>query len=225
MDKLLNRNFFLLWQGQLVSQIGSQAFAIAMMFWVKHATGSATLMGMLMMVSNLPAVILGPIGGTIADRYSRRRIIIFCDFLNGVVVLTLAILIFAYPSATELILISLFIVSTLVAVSGAFFRPAITAAIPDIVPKTKIAAANSLTQSSIQIATFIGQGAGGVLFRVLGAPVLFLVDGVTYLFSAVSEFFITIPQTVPGKSPKWQETLEAFKIPLRVLLMFGKGKG
>ena len=210
-QKLFNRNFFLLWQGQLVSQIGSQAFAIAMMFWVKHATGSATLMGMLMMVSNLPAVILGPIGGTIADRYSRRRIIIFCDFLNGVVVLTLAILIFAYPSATELILISLFIVSTLVAVNGAFFRPAITAAIPDIVPKTKIAAANSLTQSSIQIATFIGQGAGGVLFRVLGAPVLFLVDGVTYLFSAVSEFFITIPQIVPEKGPKWQETLMAFK--------------
>lgn len=209
--KLFNRNFFLLWQGQLVSQIGSQAFFIPMMFWVKHATGSATLMGLLMMAANLPAVILGPIGGTFADRYSRRRIMIFCDVLNGIAVLTLAILMFTAPNARETILISLFIVSIVVAIAGSFFRPAITAAIPDIVPKTKIAAANSLNQSSVQIATFVGQGAGGVLFQLLGAPLLFLIDGITYLFSAVSEFFITIPQAIPGKSPKWQETLNSFK--------------
>ncbi|KAA3616842.1 MAG: MFS transporter [Calditrichaeota bacterium] len=211
MNKLFNRNFILLWQGQLVSQIGSQAFVIAMTFWVKHETGSATLVGMLMMISHLPGVILGPLAGTIADRYSRRRIIIFCDLINGGAVLIVTVFLFSDPTAKTLILISLFIIATIVASVGSFFRPAITAAIPDIVPKNKVSTANSLIQSSVQIATFIGQGIGGVLFRILGAPFLFLFNGISYFFSAVSELFTTIPQTLPEKPLNWQETLKAFK--------------
>jgi MFS family permease len=164
-----------------------------------------------MMVSSLPAVILGPIGGTVADRYSRKTIIIICDVINGVVVLSLAVALFVAPGAKDMLLAWLFTVSVIVAIVGSFFRPAIAAAIPDLVPKDKIAAANSLNQSSVQISTLIGQGAGGVLFRLLGAPVLFLIDGLTYLFSAFSEWFITIPQTLPEKSPKWRDTFAAFK--------------
>ncbi len=210
-ERLFNRNFFLLWQGQLVSQIGSQAFAIAMMFWIKHATGSATLMGMIMMVSMLPSVILGPLGGAFADRYSRRSIIIFSDLLSGIAVLALAGLMFLAPDTNDLIIVWLFAVSVLVAVVGSFFRPAISASIPDLVPKAKVTAANSLNQFSVQLATFIGQGAGGVLFRLLGAPVLFLVDGLTYLFSALSESFIKIPQTFREKSEERANVFAEFK--------------
>lgn len=209
--RLFNRNFFLLWQGQLVSRIGSQAFAIAMMFWIKHATGSATLMGMIMMVSMLPSVILGPLGGAFADRYSRRSIIIFSDLLNGVVVLALAGMMFIAPDEKSVIIVWLFVASIIVAVVGSFFRPAISASIPDLVPKTKVAAANSLNQFSLQLSTFIGQGIGGTLFRLLGAPVLFLVDGLTYLFSAFSESFITIPQTFREKGEAKNSVFAEFK--------------
>lgn len=210
-SRLINRNFLLLWQGQLVSQLGNQAFSIAMVFWIKHATGSATLMGLLLMLSNLPGVLLGPIAGTFADWHSRRTIIILCDVLNGLAVLSLAVAMFFLPQAQGIILFWLFVVSVSVATVSTFFRPAISAAIPDLVPVEKVATANSLNQASVQVSTFFGQGLGGVLYRVLGAPVLFFVDGLTYLFSALSEVFIRIPQIIPDKKhDSWQKRLRDF---------------
>ncbi len=209
--KLFNRNFVLLWQGQLVSQLGSQAFAIAMMFWVKHETGSASLMGLVMMVSMLPSVVLGPIAGTVADSYSRRNIIILSDIVRGVIVLSLAAFLYFSPVIVAGIIVWLFVVNLMLGVISAFFNPAITAAIPDIVPADKISGANSLNQSSQQVSMFVGQALGGYLFVLLGAPLLFLVDGLTYLFSAASETLITIPQTVPERAPSWRARIRQFK--------------
>ena len=211
MKKLFNRNFFLLWQGQFVSQLGSQAYAIAMMFWIKHQTGSASLMGLLMTASMLPFVVFGPIAGTVADSYSRRRIIIFSDVFSGIPVLILAGLVVFLPSATSIIIVWLFITAFSLGIIRSFFMPAIAAAIPDIVPQEKVSAANSLNQSSNQVSMLVGQALGGYLFVVLGAPLLFLIDGVTYLFSAFSESFIRIPQKIPEKKDIFREKLNQFK--------------
>jgi len=208
--RLFNRDFTLLWQAQLVSQIGNQLHAVAMMFWVKHATGSATLMGTLMMVAMLPGVLLGPLGGTLADRFARRSIIIFSDLLRGVLVLSLAALLFLRPQATSLQVAWLFFIGISAAVLGAFFRPAVSAAIPDLVPRAKLAAANSLLQSSYQLTTFVGQGIGGTLFRVLGAPVLFLIDGITYVACAIAEVFVRIPQNLPERAGSAREFFAKF---------------
>ena len=209
--RLFNRNFFLLWQGQFVSQIGSQAYAIAMMLWVKHETGSASLMGLLMMVSMIPFVILGPFAGTFADHFSRRKIIIFSDILSGIPVLSLAFLMFYQPGNSELLIVCLFLVNVALGIIRSFFNPAISASIPDIVPREKVSAANSLNQSSVQISQFVGQGIGGYLFVILGAPLLFLIDGITYLFSAFSESFIRIPQKIPEKSGGGRDKFKQFK--------------
>jgi MFS family permease len=206
----MNKNLFLLWQGQFVSRLGSQAFMIAMMFWLKHATGSATLMGTLLMLTMLPLVILSPFGGTFADRHSRRTIIIAGDAIHGAVVVALAILMFAAPDATGAIVVSLVVVAVVSGVVSAFFQPAIRAAIPSIVPPDKVAAANSLNEGSFQIATLVGQGVGGVLFRILGAPVMFLIDGVTFLYSAASEIFISIPQAIPERHSDRREEVRRF---------------
>jgi len=211
-SRLMNKNFFLLWQGQLVSQVGSQAFHIAVMFWIKHATGSATLMGLLMMVGMLPAVFLGPIGGTFADRYSRRKIIIFSDVLNGIAVLCLAGLVFSSWFEVGTTVVFIFAIMVFSSIVSSFFRPAISASIPDIVPEEKVAVANSMNQFSVQLSTFLGQGAGGVLFRILGAPVLFLIDGITYLFSAASETFINIPQVFPEKVKGFGTLFHLFRV-------------
>jgi MFS family permease len=98
------------------------------------------------------------------------------------------------PDNHSLIITLLFVVAVASGIISAFFQPAITASIPDLVPDEKISAANSMNQSSFQLSTFLGQGIGGVLYRLLGAATLFVIDGFTYLFSALSESFIDIPQ-------------------------------
>jgi len=150
-----------------------------------------------MMASMLPAVILSPVGGAFADRYSRRKIIILSDTICGIAVLTLSVLMLYIPHETRILLCLLFVVAIIMAVANSFFRPAISAAIPDLVSVDKVTRANSLNQGSAQISLFIGQGLGGCLYRILGAPVLFLIDGITYLVAALSESFVYIPQVVP----------------------------
>lgn len=207
--RLLNRDFFLLWQGQFVSQIGSQAFIVAMMFWTMEATGSASLMGVLMMLSMLPGVLLAPLGGTVADRYPRKAIIIVADLTSGVGVSGIAVLFFWKPEAIEILIAALFLISVLNGVVMAFFRPSILAAIPDLVPEERISSANSMNQFSYQFSTVLGQSSGGVLYAAFGAPVLFLIDGITFLFSAGSESFIQIPHRKREKLSSWKETIQS----------------
>lgn len=209
--RLLNRDFLLLWQGQFVSQIGNQAFAVAMMYWLMQATGSATLMGLMMMASMLPGVVLGPIGGTFADRHSRKWIIVVSDLLRGVSVLAVAMILFTKPDATNLIIASLFAVALFNGLVSAGFQPAISATIPDLVPRDRVAAANSLNQFGVQAAMLFGQAMGGVLYRVFGAPVLFVIDGISSILSAFSESFIRVPERTAPSSTKNASTFATYR--------------
>ncbi|MDD2717669.1 MAG: MFS transporter [Candidatus Wallbacteria bacterium] len=212
MNRLFNKNFYLLWQGQLISQIGNQAFEIALLFWIKHATGSATLMGLIMMASTLPSVLLGPVGGTFADLHSRKRILVISDLICGTILFLMTAALFLWQSNTNLIICCLFTTSVFISTVNSFFKPAISASIPDLVPLDKIAAANSLNESSVQISTFIGQGLGGVLFRLLGPVTLFLADGISFFLAAFSESLITIPQVIPEKKTGFSEIFRHFKL-------------
>jgi MFS family permease len=92
----------------------------------------------------------------------------------------------------------------------AFFQPAVTAAVPDLVPAARLAAANSLLQLSSQGSTVLGQALGGVLFRLLGAPLLFVADGASYLLSAASESFIRQPPVAAGPRERPRAVFAAY---------------
>ena len=216
-ERLWNRDFLLLWQGQTISQLGNQAFSIAMMFWLMRATGSASLMGLLMFTSMLPGVLLGPFGGTFADRHSRIRIAVVCDLLSGAAILAMGFVMLdprvqrLEPDAVDFVLKLMFGGAVLVGALRAFRQPALGAAIPDLVPKERIAAANSLNQFSVQGSTLVGQAAGGVLYQALGVAFLFLIDGASFLYASLSSLFVRQP-------PRRTERKPASEHPVRHLL-------
>lgn len=224
--KLLNKNFFLLWQGQLVSRLGVNIYGIAMVLFLKEVTQSATLMGIMWMLTGLPMVILGPFAGTIADRYSRRKILIFSDLINGLVVSLYALYLFNVSTTSSVAIVGIYIVAILLGITGAFYNPAVSASIPDIVPRSKIIGANSLGQISLQVTTFIGQAVGAWLYKVSGAAVVCMINAVGYFYSGVSKSFMKIPQKFPDKKNTLKERFEDFKTDLIAGFQFvWKNKG
>ena len=84
--KLWNKNFFLLWQGQLVSVLGDVLYIMALDFWILEMTGSKSLMGLLSAVTMMPRLILGPFAGVFIDKWDRKKVIVLTDLIRGIVV-------------------------------------------------------------------------------------------------------------------------------------------
>jgi len=187
--RLLNRNFLLLSQAQLVSQFGNQAFTIAMMAWTIETTHSATMSGLMVLAGVIPIIVLGPLTGTLADRPGARlRIVATCDLASGALLLLLAAGFVAGPAAWRPAM--LFGIALLVGVCNAFFEPAVNALVPDLVTRDRIEGANAFRQSSRQITILAAQGLGGILYAVVGPAILFLIDGVSFLFAGATESLI-----------------------------------
>jgi DHA3 family macrolide efflux protein-like MFS transporter len=166
------------------------------MFWILEKTGSASLMGLILSLSTLPGVLLAPFGGTYADRHPRIRIAIICDLISGLGILVLVVLLYFSPPV-KVFLGALFAIAILGGIVRSFFMPAIQAAIPDLVPRERLASANSLNQFSVQTSLLVGQAAGGVLYQLFGAPLLFFFDALSFLFAAGSSTFISAPPVAP----------------------------
>jgi MFS family permease len=226
-ERLFNKSFLVLWQGQAVSQFGNQAFAVMMMFWTREATGSSSLVGLLMMLSSLPGLLLGPFGGAVADRHSRKALIVGCDLVRGTSLLCLAGLMARHGRSVEAVIPVLVLVALLEGIMSSLFFPAISASIPDLVPRQKVASANSSFQFSSRSAITLGQAAGGVLYGSLGAAALCLIDSLSFYISALSAAFVSIPRHPSSGRPErggtsyFRDTLDGFQFVRRQPGMLG----
>lgn len=194
-EKLWNRNFFLLWQGQLVSAFGDALYAIALNLFVLELTGSTAVMGTIMALVTFPRVLFGPILGVMVDRSDRKKLIVLGDLLRGLSIL--AVTCALWGGVLEIWMLML--VAVLDGICSAFFNPAIESSIPDIVPDENLVRANSAYQIATTGADIFGQSLGGAIYALIGAPVMFLANGISYLFSAGTEVFIQIPKVATEK--------------------------
>lgn len=195
--KLFNKDFTLLWLGQSVSQMGNGAGMIAVLWWVQTTFGSALALGTLAMTQTIIGIGLGPLAGAAADRFNRKGLIVWADVLRGLIYCNLAWLVYT----GQLTLPVLYVSAGLAAACSQFFYPAISSAIPLLVPDKELERANSLNQVTVNLVNIIGYAAGGILVALMGIPALLLINGLSFLISAVSETFISIPN-VAGEQVK-----------------------
>ena len=191
-EKLWTKNFFLLWQGQMVSCLGDVLYLIALDFWVLDVTGSTALMGALSALTMLPRIILGPFAGVFVDKWKRKNVIIFTDLIRGIVITLVGIL--ALMGYIQVWMV--FVIGILSGICQAFFGPAVSALRPEIVDESRIIKANSVTSIADSGMNILGSVVGGVLYVAIGAPYMFFANGISFLFSAFTEIFIREPQRV-----------------------------
>lgn len=206
----LGRNLFLLWQGQLVSQLGTHSFNIARVYWLVETVQKGFYVGTLLMICSLLITIFSPIGGYCADAYSRKKIVVISDLVCGLAMLILSYILFVSESII-IKTVALFFTSFLASIANSFFTPAVQASIPLMVKKSQVPAANSLMSSSYQVGQVFGQGLGGTLIALLGVPVMVLINGGSFIFSALSEMFIDFKHNVEIKEINKNQDLSAIK--------------
>lgn len=187
-----NRNYRLLWSGEVISLFGDWFNLIASAALVSRLTSSGLAVGGLFVVRMLAPFLVSPLAGVVADRYDRRRVLIFTDLSRAAVVLGFLLV---RDSSQVWLLYTLTAVQ--LGISGIFF-PARNALLPDLVSRIQLGAANALSSATWSVMLALGSAAGGVVAGQWGIYTSFLIDSVTFLVSAA--FISAIrPEPAPGK--------------------------
>jgi MFS family permease len=183
-----NRSFRQLWLGQVVSQMGDWFDTIALYTIILRLTGSGRDVGLLLVARFVPSFFFGPISGVLADRFSRKRIMIVSDLLRAVVVLG-----FLFVRRADQLWI-IYVLTVFQLGLSTFFEPAKTAAIPSLVDDRQLVTANAISSVTWSAMLTIGAAMGGFITSAFGTDVAFILDAATYLLSAALIASISVPK-------------------------------
>jgi MFS family permease len=197
---LRSRPFALLWAGQTISVLGDAVFTIAITWEVLLLTGSATAMSLILLAQWAPKIILLLFGGVVADRVSRRLLMLWADAGRGCIVILVA-----WLSWTHVLQFwHLIALAPLFGIVSSFFDPAYQAIMPQLVEADTLPSANSLTMLSRNLGFLLGPMLGAACITLLGPASAFAFDGLTFFISAL--FLLALrfhhtSTTLPSQAP------------------------
>ncbi|HWI52387.1 MAG TPA: MFS transporter [Symbiobacteriaceae bacterium] len=194
---LKNRDFFWLWLGQAISQVGDGIRDFAMIYWVFNTSGhSPVIQSLSFIVVIVPQVVLAPIAGVWVDRWDRRRTMVIADLVRGGLSLAL---IAASVAGQYWYALGLTFLASCVA---QFFNPARGAMIPRVVGREHLLQANALSQTTSALLQVAGPALGTTVYLYLGARSSFLVDAFSFFASALCIALVAVSGAVaaaPGR--------------------------
>ena len=203
---LSHRDFSYLWSGQLVSNIGTAISSLALMFYAFSLTGSAMSMAILAMVQVLPVVVFAGFVGVYVDQWNRKTIMIASDVVRAITILLIPLTVY-FPTVMPTIY-WVYLLTFIYATANAWFFPARSASIPNLVEGDELVAANSLSQMTFQVVQLVVPPVGGILVALL-APDYFLAFAITSSTFVFSAFALRGIRTnlVPDRSRDDKESL------------------
>lgn len=176
------RDFRLLFGGQLVSTVGDAFYAVALPWLVLTNGGNAQELGIILSAYGIPRIGSVLLGGILSDKLRPRRVMLLADFARAILVGILAMLaLIGHPAFWQLLLVAIPL--------GAFeglFLPASFAMLPEVLEDANLQAGNALNTSSVQLATLVGSGVGGVVVGALRSGIALAIDALSFVVSAIS---------------------------------------
>jgi MFS family permease len=190
-----NVPFSAMWFGQVVSSLGDRVHQIALVFLVARATNNSPFaLGLVFAAMTVPTFLTGPLAGALVDRWDRKRVMVGSDLAR-------AGLVFAIPAAAVVNIGLVVVLVFLIAVASSFFRPARSAALPQVVADEDLLTANSAMWVADTFSDLAGYALGGLFVALLG-PALslaFWLDAASYAASGFLVAAVTIPRFTPHK--------------------------
>jgi MFS family permease len=189
----ISRDFRLLWLGELVSHTGRMITLVALPYQVYEVTRSALAVGVIGLVQVVPLVFFSLIGGAVADAMDRRRLLL----LSQAGSMAASFLLVGGAVVDRPPLWFLYLAAALASASSAFDAPARSAAIPNLVPKDRLASAIALNQVLFQVNDVAGPAIGGLIIAQFGLAWAYTIDAVTFL-AAIAALLLMRPMP-PGR--------------------------
>lgn len=187
-QKLFTKDFTLVVIGQIISLFGNATIRFALPLYLLNLTGSSALYGTVTACAFIPAILLSPVGGIVADRVNKRNIMVILDFFTAAVICAFSLLMDG-ASLVPLLTVTLMV---LYGIAGAY-QPSVQASIPALIPQEHFMAANSIINTISSFASLIGPVLGGILYSAYGLKPILWVCMACFVLSAVMELFIQIP--------------------------------
>jgi len=219
---LKHRNFQLFFGGQLISVTGTWMQTVAQSWLVYRLTGSSLLLGTVGFASQIPVFLVAPLGGRLADRHNRQRIVIGTQTASMV----LAFLLAALTLSRTVQVWHILVLATSLGVANAFDIPARQAFLVEMVGKDDLMNAIALNSSMFNGARIVGPAIAGILVAMIGEGWCFFANGVSYVAVIAGLMMMRVRRPVrkpPSGSPLTQ-VLEGFRFvghthPIRAILL------
>ncbi|MEM8529431.1 MAG: MFS transporter [Chloroflexota bacterium] len=203
--------------GQLISLLGTQLTQFAVAIWVWQVSGSATALGIIAACTYAPMVLVSPFAGSLADRWSRKTVMLLSDLMAG---LSTLLLVFLY--ATEQLAIwHLGVAGLLAGTAQAFQWPAYAAAISTMVNKEQYGRANGMVSLAEGASVAIAPLLAATLLGFVGIQGIMLIDIATFLFALLTLSIVYIPriQHIPEKEDApdsfWRDSVYGLRFVMR----------